>query len=328
MRIPRLSPTAFRRLVGLAVALLAVIVVTGGAVRLTGSGLGCITWPACTDTSYVAPAAFHSMVEFGNRMLVIAVAVVIGATALGSLLRRDRRWDLVALSWLLVAGYVAQAVIGGLSVIYKLTPGWVIGHFLVSMALLWAALVLHHRSAPGWRRRERPAVRRELVWTSRLLPSVTAAVLVAGTIVTGTGPHAGSPDTPRLTWLSLRTVTQLHADLALLLTGLVVATVVLLRALDAPHALRRHSVWLVAAVLFQVAVGFTQYFLGVPAGLVGVHIAGATVLWMAAVRLALDCTASEEGLTPYGASQPHDAGRPAGIPAAHVPQPAATSTPG
>jgi cytochrome c oxidase assembly protein subunit 15 len=233
------------------------------------------------------------MVEFGNRLIVIAVAVVIGMVALGSLLRRDRRVDLVVLSWLLVAGYVAQAVIGGLSVLYKLTPGWVIPHFLVSMVLLWCALVLHHRSAPGWRRLARARARREVVWTARLLPMVAAAVLVAGTIVTGTGPHAGSPDTARLSWLSLRDATQLHTDLALLLTGLVVATAVLLRAIDAPRALRRHSGWLAGAVLFQVAVGVTQYVLGVPAGLVEVHIAGATVLWMAAIRLSLDCTASE-----------------------------------
>jgi cytochrome c oxidase assembly protein subunit 15 len=320
----RLSALAFRRLVAVAVALLAVLVVTGGAVRLTGSGLGCVTWPACTATSYVAPLAFHSWVEFGNRLIVIAVAVVIGVVALGSLLHERRRRDLVALSWLLVAGYVAQAVIGGLSVLYKLTPGWVIPHFLVSMALLWAALVLHHRSAPGWSRLEQPPVRREVVWTSRLLTVVAALVLVAGTIVTGTGPHAGSPGTPRLSWLSLRDVTQAHADLALVLTGLVVASVVLLRALGAPQALRRHSAWLVAAVLFQIAVGFTQYFLGVPGGLVEVHIAGATVLWMVTIRLALDCAAGEETEAPYDATTarteqatvPADASSPAPHPVA------------
>src|SRR4051794_468596 len=137
MRIPTISPTAFRRLAIVAAVLLGLIVVSGAAVRLTGSGLGCPTWPRCTDTSLVAPASYHAWVEFGNRVVTTVVGVFVAVVALASLVRRPRRRDLVVLAWAQIAGFAGQAVVGGLSVLYDLAPPFVIAHFLLSMAMLW-----------------------------------------------------------------------------------------------------------------------------------------------------------------------------------------------
>lgn len=282
----QVSPPTFRRLATGAAITLAVVVVTGGAVRLTGSGLGCPTWPRCTASSYVAPASYHALVEFVNRMITIAVGVFIAAVALASLLRRPRRRDLAWLSWSLVAGFFAQAVVGGLSVLYHLAPGWVMTHFLLSMVIVWAAVVLHHRADPQWRAGALPVVRREVIWLGRLLAGSAALVLVLGTVVTGTGPHAGAPNAPRL-HLPLERVTQLHADAALFLTGALVATLIALRIAEAPKRVRNRAYLAGGLLLLQVAIGYTQYFLDLPASLVLIHIACATALWISIVRLNL-----------------------------------------
>jgi cytochrome c oxidase assembly protein subunit 15 len=289
----RVSPAGFRRLALVTTIVLAVIVATGGAVRLTGSGLGCPTWPRCTNTSYVAPASYHALVEFVNRMITIAAGVVVAVAAVASLLRRPVRRDLVVLSWTLIAGFLAQAVIGGLSVLYKLAPGWVMAHFLVSMLLVWDGVVLYHRADPAFAGGSRvPTVRPELRWLGWLLAAAAGVVLVLGTVVTGSGPHAGAPNAPRLPF-PLDRVTQLHADAALFLTGLVVATVFALRIADAPLGLRRRGYALLGLLGLQVAIGYTQYFLDLPADLIEVHIVVATVLWMAVLWLNLGMTAPE-----------------------------------
>jgi heme a synthase len=297
MRVPSrslsVSPAAFRRLSVAAAALLGVIVVSGAAVRLTSSGLGCPTWPRCTDTSIVAPASYHALVEFVNRVVTSLVGVFVALVAVAALLRRPRRRDLTLLAWSLVAGFVGQAVIGGLSVLFALAPPWVMAHFLLSMLLVWASLVLVHRADPRWQPTA-PHARRELVLLGRLLVAVAGVVLFLGTVTTGTGPHAGdsSGHVKRLSF-PLERVTQLHADSALLLTGLVVATVFAVRLTDTTTVVRRRSWWLVAAVLAQVVVGYTKYFLNLPPGIVGIHVAGATVLWGATVWLQLGFTAPE-----------------------------------
>jgi cytochrome c oxidase assembly protein subunit 15 len=284
------SPTTFRRLAIIAAALLAAIVVTGAAVRLTSSGLGCPDWPRCTRTSLVAPASYHALVEFINRVVTTLVGIFVAVVALASLLRRPRRRDLVALAWSLIGGFIGQAVIGGLSVIYHLSPPWVMAHFLLSMLLLWAALVLVHRSHPDWVPAV-PMAPRELLLLVRLLVGVAAAVLFLGTVATGTGPHAGSGEHVRRLGFPLERVTQLHADSALLLTGLIVATVFAVRLTATSSLVRRRANWLVAAVLAQVAIGYTQYFLNLPASVVEIHVAGATVLWCSTVWLYLGFTA-------------------------------------
>jgi cytochrome c oxidase assembly protein subunit 15 len=290
MTVPRITPIAFRRLAIAAAVLLAAIVVTGGAVRLTDSGLGCPTWPRCTATSIVAPASFHGRVEFVNRVVTTLVGIFIGAVALAGLLRSPRRRDLSILAWSLVAGVILQAVVGGLSVLYDLAPPWVMAHFLISMLMLWAALVLVHRADPAWAPR-RPEARRELVLLTRLLVVAAGLVLILGTVTTGTGPHAGSGAHIRRLHLPLERVTQLHADSALFLTGLVVATLFAVRLTDTTALVRRRAGWLAAMVGLQVVIGYTQYFLNLPAGIVELHIAGATVLWCSTVWLALGLTA-------------------------------------
>jgi heme a synthase len=285
------SPATFRRLAIFAAVAIGLLVVSGAAVRLTDSGLGCDTWPRCTATSLVAPSSFHGMVEFGNRVLSSVIGVYVGVVAIASLLRRPRRRDLTLLAWSLVGGFFAQAVVGGLSVLYDLAPPWVMAHFLLSMLMLWAALVMVHRAHPAWTPQQ-PAARRELVVLCRLLVVTAGVVLFLGTVTTGTGPHAGGGE-KHVTRLGfpLERVTQLHADSALLLTGMVVATLFAVRLTDTSGVVRRRAGWLAAAVGLQVAIGYTQYFLNLPPGIVELHVAGATLLWSATLWLLLGFTA-------------------------------------
>lgn len=288
MRLPTVSLTAFRRLTRAGVVLLGLIVVTGGAVRLTGSGLGCPTWPQCGDGSFVTRDAYssHGWVEFGNRLLTLAVGVLMIALPLVALRLRGRRRDLVLLSFGLWLGFVGQAVLGGLTVLFKLHPALVAGHFLLSMALLLDVVVLDARARQGVGRGH-PLVARELRWLTRLLAVVAAGVLVLGTIVTGTGPHSGDTEQARRFGFDIRNVAQLHADGAMVLTGLVVATLFALHLGRAPAPARRWGYVLAGVVVGQATIGFVQYFLGIPAPLVGLHITGATILWIVTLRLAL-----------------------------------------
>jgi heme a synthase len=291
MRLPTISPLTFRRLAVAAAVAMGAIVVTGAAVRLTGSGLGCPTWPRCTQTSIASPLSYHGLIEFGNRVLTSVVGVYVGLVAVAVLLRSPRRRDLTWFAWSLVGGFIGQAVIGGLSVLYDLSPPWVMAHFLLSMLMVWASLVLVHRADPAWTPRP-PAARRELVLLGRLLVTVAGVVLVLGTVTTGTGPHAGDgAHHVRRLGFPLERVTQLHADSALLLTGLVVATLFAVRLTDVSDVVRRRSVLLAAAVGVQVVIGYTQYFLNLPPGVVELHVAGATVLWAATIWLQLGFTA-------------------------------------
>lgn len=276
----------FRRLTLAAVVALAAIVVTGGAVRLSGSGLGCSTWPQCEPGSLTSAVSYHPLIEFGNRLVTIVVGGLTGVLAATSLLSRPRRRDLVLLSWGLVLGYVGQAVLGGLTVLFKLSPLLVMAHFGVSMLLLWDAVVLNKRAgeAPG---PARPRVRGELLWLGRLVMVTGALILAVGTFVSGTGPHAGDARTPRLHALSLPAVTQLHSDVVLFLVGVVSALIVALRIVGAPSDVQRRARTLLIIMMAQAALGFAQYFLHLPSSLVGVHIAGATIFWIFAVRFTL-----------------------------------------
>jgi cytochrome c oxidase assembly protein subunit 15 len=298
------TPLRFHRLAVAATALLAAIVVTGAAVRLTSSGLGCPTWPRCTDTSLVAPPSYHALVEFVNRVVSALVGIVVALVAVAAVLRRPWRRDLIWLAAGLVAGFLGQAVLGGLSVVFGLAPGWVMAHFLLSMVLLWAALLLVHRSDPAPATPARP-VRAELRWLALLVAGTASVVLLLGTVTTGTGPHAGD-STRHITRLpfALERVTQLHADAALLLTGLIVASLFAVRLTDAAAVVRRRAGWLAATVVLQVAIGYVQYFLDLPPGVVGLHVAGATALWCAAVWFALACTARHP--QPAAADGRHD----------------------
>ncbi len=276
------------------------IVVTGGAVRLTGSGLGCPTWPRCDAHSYVyAPErGYHSYIEFGNRTLisvvgtlaVLAFLTVILQNPRGAAYREQRRWALLVL-----IGIPAQAVLGGVTTLSGLNPWVVASHFLLSAAVIAAAYQLwvrcrlsdpldHHDVAPTTTTRPegvRPApALRALAWA---IVGVTAAVLVAGTITTGSGPHAGDEHAKR-TGLSPEMVAQFHADLVMLLIGLSVAAWFALRASGASAAARAAAI-LVIVELSQALIGFVQYFTNLPIILVGAHMLGACLVWLAALWL-------------------------------------------
>jgi cytochrome c oxidase assembly protein subunit 15 len=279
------------------------IVVTGGAVRLTGSGLGCPTWPRCDGRSYVTTAAmgYHSAIEFTNRTLT---GVVGGLAALcvvaawwqrrrGRLDRAAQKLDRAAqkyaaprgsaLWWAIaaLAGVPAQAVLGGLTVLTKLNPWLVACHFLLSIAVIAAGYQFWRRTRAE---HDTPAAGgrwRSLAWA---ILGVTAAVLAAGTVVTGSGPHAGDAHAKR-TGLDPAAMAQLHADLVMLLIGLSVATWIALRVTGASPAARRAAAALVGVECAQGAVGFAQYFSGLPVLLVGVHMLGACLVWLAALGL-------------------------------------------
>ena len=197
MARPTITPGAYRRLTLGALLLLAAIVVSGAAVRLTGSGLGCPDWPNCDDGRLVAPIEKHALVEFTNRTITGLVSVAVILAVLGSIWRVPRRRDLTWLSCGLVAGVVAQIVLGGVTVLVDLSPPFVMAHFLLSMALLADAVVLHDRAIQPDGPRRRPVVP-EIATAVWVLVGAAALVLFTGTIVTGSGPHGGDEHVRRL----------------------------------------------------------------------------------------------------------------------------------
>ncbi|MCF0096057.1 Heme A synthase [Micromonospora sp. MH99] len=260
------------------------IVVTGGAVRLTASGLGCPTWPRCTDDSYVTTPEMgvYGVIEFSNRMLTFAVGLIALATVLAVLAYRPRRRGVLTLAVAVFLGIPAQAVIGGITVLTNLNP-WVVGlHFLASMAVLAAAYAL-------WRRVDEPdaptvaVVPSPLRTLARVTTGVTVAVLVIGTWVTGSGPHAGDHGAAR-NGLDPESISQVHADGVFLLIGLSVALIFAFRAVGAARATRA-AVVLLAVELGQGLIGFVQYFTHVPAILVGAHMLGSCLVLLAALSV-------------------------------------------
>ncbi|MEA3075550.1 MAG: heme a synthase [Actinomycetota bacterium] len=284
-----MSPRAFSRITLGALVALAFIVVTGGAVRLTGSGLGCPDWPTCTSGRVVAPVEYHAMVEFVNRTVTGLVSVAVILAVLGALVRRPRRSDLTWLSLGLVAGVVGQVVLGGLVVLFHLAPPLVMAHFVVSMLLLLDAVVLHHRAGQpddgAWVDVAGP----EPVPVGRVLVACASVAIFLGTVVTGAGPHAGSHDGELVDRLpfSISAVARLHSLAVWLFLAVAAYLVVGLRRSGAPAAVLQRGSVLLVVVVAQGAVGYAQYFSGVPAVLVAVHIAGAVAVWIATLRLVL-----------------------------------------
>jgi cytochrome c oxidase assembly protein subunit 15 len=261
------------------------IVVTGGAVRLTGSGLGCPTWPRCEGESFVPTGelGLHGQIEFGNRMLTYVVGFVALATLIGAYRARPVRRDVRRLALALFIGIPAQAVVGGVSVLTDLNPWVVMGHLLISMLLIGLATLLHRRLGEGdapARSLVAPAVR----GMSLGLLGLVAGVLYLGTVVTGSGPHAGDDEAPR-TGLDTHLVSMLHADAVILLVGLTVALLVAARSSGAPPAVRRAVVVLLGVELGQGLIGYVQYFTDLPVALVAAHMLGAGLLVIAAVRM-------------------------------------------
>ena len=279
-----------RRLRAVAIASLAAnvgIVLTGGAVRLTGSGLGCPSWPRCTERSYVAHGELgpHGVIEFGNRLLTVVVAVVAVVTLV--VVWRARPVDRFArrLALVLAVGVPAQAVLGGITVLTDLNPWVVAGHLLFSLALVAVSVALLHQFRT--RRDGDGAAVPQPLW-SLVLGTYAAAWLVVGfgTVVTGSGPHAGDIDAPR-TGLDPESVSQLHADFVFLLVGLTVGTLLAVRAAGASDAVRRAALVLLVVELAQGAIGFVQYATDLPIALVELHLLGACTTVAAATWLLL-----------------------------------------
>ncbi|MGZ4762758.1 MAG: COX15/CtaA family protein [Ilumatobacteraceae bacterium] len=280
------TPDEFRRVCVAALVLVAVIVITGAAVRLTGSGLGCNDWPNCNDSSLVDVSSQHSAIEQINRLFTFVVGLAVVLAALGAWLRQPRRRDLVLLSSALVAGIPAQGVLGAIVVWTNLNPIAVQMHFVLSMVLVALAVLLVIRS-----RQPDNAVRVAAVVprTERLVRMMVVAAglaIVAGTVVTGTGPHAGDERAHRFTFLSITWAARLHSEIVWVAILLACGLMWSLRnnardrdALDAPL-----TAWFCVAIA-QGAVGYLQYASGVPAPLVAVHVALATTLWGCSVWL-------------------------------------------
>ena len=269
------------------------IIFTGGVVRLSGSGLGCPTWPQCVPGSYTPvlnqAEGFHKYIEFGNRMLtyvLTAVALAAFVAVRRHVQERARRTGahdrrLVRLGAVPFLGIPVQAVIGGVSVLTDLNP-WVVSlHFLCSAGMVAVSTWLLFTVHPNRRSEVRPEVR----WLVRAVAGVAAVVVVLGTVVTGSGPHSGDVDSHRFGF-DVRTVSWLHADSVWLFVGLVLALVFALRLVDGTPLAQRRVLQLLAVTLGQGLIGYVQYFTGVPAVLVAAHMVGAALLIVAVTATA------------------------------------------
>jgi cytochrome c oxidase assembly protein subunit 15 len=264
------------RLRGLAWATLVancVLVVTGGAVRLTASGLGCPTWPRCTDEGFTPHGSLstHSAIEFGNRTLTFVLAAIAVATFVAAW--RSGRGDLRRIALVLGLGIPAQAVIGGITVLTDLNP-WVVSfHLLCSLAIIGLSVVFLRRldgAAP-------PPARGPVLGLAWALFATGWVVLYLGTVVTGSGPHAGDVDAPR-NGLDPLQVSQLHADVVFLFVGLTLGLLFAVHATGASVAARQAVVVLLGIEVCQGAIGFVQYFTDLPIVLVGFHMLGAALI--------------------------------------------------
>jgi cytochrome c oxidase assembly protein subunit 15 len=288
VKAPRLAPDAYRKITFLALAALCVIIVTGAAVRLTQSGLGCPQWPNC-DTDHLVPrgaTGSHGWIEFVNRTFTGLVSVLVILAVLGSLLRTPRRRDLTWLSAGLVAGVIGQIVLGGLTVLFDLAPGFVMSHFLLSLVLVATAATLHHRAGLADDGPPPVGVAAEVRAAGRWVLLATGVVVTTGTIVTGTGPHGGDAKAPRLNLL-ITDVARVHGVAVNLLVALTLMLLWLLHRTGAPTAVATRARVLLAVEVAQAAVGYTQYFTGVPELLVAVHVVGAVSVWLAACGVVL-----------------------------------------
>ena len=274
-------------LYGALLTLQAALVVTGGAVRLTGSGLGCPTWPECTPGSYTpvahqAEGQLHAWIEFGNRLLTFALVAASLAVLAHVLATKRKDLRLLAVGQLL--GILGQGVLGGITVLTDLHPLPVAGHLLLSIILIAGAASLYSR-------RELRAVKRENLepLTKRLSLAHIALsfiVIILGTLVTGSGPHAGDEKARRFGF-DIRTVAWLHADVVIALFGLTAAFYILVRS---DKELSRKIAVFTGIALAQGAIGYIQYFTGIPEILVAAHLLGATLVWIAAWRVRINVT--------------------------------------
>ncbi|MFI2225679.1 MULTISPECIES: COX15/CtaA family protein [Streptomyces] len=301
------SPQTVRRAALSAVVMTVVIIVTGGAVRLTGSGLGCDTWPKCTDDSLFATPeqGIHGAIEFGNRLLTYVLSAAVGWSIIATRSTKPWRRGLTRLGWLQFWIVASNAVLGGIAVWTGLNPWTVAGHFIAANGLLTVTVITWVRAGEGDGppRPRVPGPVRRLGWA---LVAASAVLIVAGTGVTGSGEHAGdSSDVPRMPF-DYTTVAQVHALFAWAVGAGAIAMFVVLRVVDAPDDIRRRARDLLLVLVLQGGIGYVQYFTGVPEILVGAHMLGSALMWIAVLRLALSLRERPAVQAPVPA-QPGDA---------------------
>jgi heme a synthase len=267
---------------------LAVIIETGALVRLTDSGLGCEDWPNCSSTELIDVSNRHAAIEQVNRLATGVVAAAVIAAVLGSLIRQPRRRDLVWLSLSLVAGVIGQIVLGGITVLTDLHPVSVQSHFLLSMAILAAAVVLHHRAGEGDGPPFVPTVGDGVRRHVQAVVVLAGFVLATGTVVTGTGPHSGDEEARRFGF-AITSVARIHSGSVLVVLAVLVALAWRLRHRDRIDwlVLGDPLTVLVTVAVLQGTIGYVQYAQGVPVVLVALHVAGAIAVWWTSLRLLL-----------------------------------------
>ncbi|GHE77327.1 MULTISPECIES: COX15/CtaA family protein [Streptomyces] len=282
------SPRTVQRAALLALAMSVVLVVTGGAVRLTGSGLGCPTWPKCTDDSLATTGAmgFHGVIEFGNRMLTYVLCAAVGWAIIAARAEKPWRRGVTRLGWAQFWIVMGNAVLGGIVVLVGLNPYTVAAHFLLTSALIGVATVMWQRTREGDgapRPLVGPAVR-QLVW---FLVVASVLLIAVGTVVTGAGPHAGDSSDVKRMPLDWETVSKLHAVLAWIVVTLTFALWFVLKAVDAPKGPSARTRELFVILLAQGVIGYVQYFTNLPEALVGAHMLGSALIWVGVLRVLL-----------------------------------------
>ncbi|CAL9321162.1 COX15/CtaA family protein [Streptomyces olindensis] len=282
------QPRTVQRAALSAVLMSVLIVVTGGAVRLTGSGLGCPTWPKCTDDSLTATSAmgFHGAIEFGNRMLTYVLCAAVGWAIIAARSRKPYRRGLTRLGWAQFWIVMSNAVLGGIVVLVGLNPYTVAAHFVATSALIAVATVMWQRTREG-DGPPRPLVGKavqQLVW---FLVAAAVLLILVGTVVTGAGPHAGDSSEVERMPVDWETVSKLHAVLAWIVVTLTFALWFVLKAVDAPKGPLHRTRELFLILLAQGVIGYVQYFTDLPEVLVGLHMLGSAVMWIWVLRVVL-----------------------------------------
>jgi cytochrome c oxidase assembly protein subunit 15 len=296
----RLQPSTYRRITIASLVMLSVIVVSGGAVRLSGAGLGCDDWPNCNSQRLIDVSTAHAAIEQINRLFTGVVALAVMAAVLGSLIRAPRRRDLTWWSIGLVAGVIGQIVLGGITVLVRLHPVAVQGHFLLSMVLIANATVLVRRAGQPDGAQRSLGVSRAALWLVRALVAMVIVTLVNGTLVTGTGPHAGDPESPRFGF-DISNVARLHGAgvMVTIELALALAWIISKRPSDQSQLQQPLGLWMFIAVM-QAVVGYVQYFSAVPEILVGVHLLGATLLTIVTFQVWLSTSRTDASAPPSG----------------------------
>ncbi|MFJ7154955.1 heme A synthase [Streptomyces sp. NPDC101118] len=301
------TPRTLQRAALAAVVMSVVIVVTGGAVRLTGSGLGCDTWPKCTDDSLFATPAqgVHGAIEFGNRMLTYVLCAAVGWAIIAARSAKPWRRSLTRLGWTQFFIVMGNAVLGGITVWTGLNPYSVAGHFLLATSLITVTTLTWQRTREG-DTEPRPRVPRPVRKLGWAIAGTSLVLIAAGTVVTGSGPHAGdSSEVPRMPF-DWSTTAHVHAVAAWVVCALAVAMWLVLRVVDAPDDTRARARDLLLVLLAQGAIGYVQYFTKLPEALVSAHMLGSCLVWIAAVRLVLSLR-ERPAATPEIPAQPDPA---------------------